>query len=129
MMVGPEAEATALVRHASRLLVAGAALRVPVRRGDPAPRLRARRAGDDRPGACTSRCSPWHGRVPTSARWASRARSGWGCARSSRRSRDEDEREQRVREVTAAAQENAKALNAATLFELDDVIDPAETRR
>jgi acetyl-CoA carboxylase carboxyltransferase component len=30
--------------------------------------------------------------------------------------------------VTAAAQENAKAINAAQLFELDDVIDPAETR-
>jgi acetyl-CoA carboxylase carboxyltransferase component len=33
-----------------------------------------------------------------------------------------------VRELTAAAQQNAKALNAATLFELDDVVDPAETR-
>jgi methylmalonyl-CoA carboxyltransferase large subunit len=33
-----------------------------------------------------------------------------------------------VRELTAAAEENAKALNAAALFELDDVIDPAETR-
>jgi acetyl-CoA carboxylase carboxyltransferase component len=41
---------------------------------------------------------------------------------------DEAERERRVREVTAAAQENAKALNAARLFEIDDVIDPAETR-
>jgi acetyl-CoA carboxylase carboxyltransferase component len=41
---------------------------------------------------------------------------------------DETERERRVRELTAAAQENARALNAATLFELDDVIDPAETR-
>jgi acetyl-CoA carboxylase carboxyltransferase component len=41
---------------------------------------------------------------------------------------DEDEREQRVRDMTAAAQENARALNAAALFELDDVIDPAETR-
>ena len=41
---------------------------------------------------------------------------------------DEDERERRVRELTAAAEENAKALNAATLFEIDDVIDPAETR-
>ena len=30
MMVGPEAEATGLVRHASRLLLAGAALRVPL---------------------------------------------------------------------------------------------------
>jgi acetyl-CoA carboxylase carboxyltransferase component len=41
---------------------------------------------------------------------------------------DEQERERRVRELTAAAEENARALNAATLFELDDVIDPAETR-
>ena len=41
---------------------------------------------------------------------------------------DEDEREQRVRDLTAAAEENAKALNAAALFELDDVVDPAETR-
>jgi acetyl-CoA carboxylase carboxyltransferase component len=41
---------------------------------------------------------------------------------------DDDEREARVREVTAAAQENARALNAAQLFELDDVIDPADTR-
>ena len=36
---------------------------------------------------------------------------------------------QRIRWLTAAAHEHAKALNAATLFELDDVIDPAETRR
>jgi acetyl-CoA carboxylase carboxyltransferase component len=41
---------------------------------------------------------------------------------------DDEAREQRVREVTAAAQENAKAINAAQLFEIDDVIDPAETR-
>ena len=42
---------------------------------------------------------------------------------------DADEREQRVREMTAHAHEHAKALNAATLFELDDVIDPADSRR
>jgi acetyl-CoA carboxylase carboxyltransferase component len=41
---------------------------------------------------------------------------------------DEAARKQRVRDLTAAAEQNAKALNAATLFELDDVIDPAETR-
>jgi acetyl-CoA carboxylase carboxyltransferase component len=41
---------------------------------------------------------------------------------------DDDEREERVRQATAVAQENAKALNAAVLFEIDDVIDPAETR-
>ena len=31
--------------------------------------------------------------------------------------------------MVAAAHDHAKALNAATLFELDDVIDPADTRR
>jgi acetyl-CoA carboxylase carboxyltransferase component len=41
---------------------------------------------------------------------------------------DETEREERVQQLTAAAHEHAKALNAATLFELDDVIDPAESR-
>jgi acetyl-CoA carboxylase carboxyltransferase component len=41
---------------------------------------------------------------------------------------DEEEREQRVREMTTAAERNAGALNAAQLFEIDDVIDPAETR-
>jgi acetyl-CoA carboxylase carboxyltransferase component len=41
---------------------------------------------------------------------------------------DDAEREQRVRDVTALAQENAKAVNAAQLFEIDDVIDPAQTR-
>ena len=42
---------------------------------------------------------------------------------------DPDDREQRVREMTAALHEHAKGLNAATLFELDDVIDPADSRR
>jgi len=41
---------------------------------------------------------------------------------------DEAQREERVQQATAAAQENAKALNAAVLFEIDDVIDPADTR-
>jgi acetyl-CoA carboxylase carboxyltransferase component len=42
---------------------------------------------------------------------------------------DEGEREERIEQMVAAAHDHAKALNAATLFELDDVIDPAETRR
>lgn len=41
---------------------------------------------------------------------------------------DEAEREAVVRQATAAAQDNATALNAAMLFEIDDVIDPADTR-
>ncbi len=46
MMVGPEAEETALVRHCSRLFVTGASLRVPLDRRDPAQGLRPRRPGD-----------------------------------------------------------------------------------
>jgi acetyl-CoA carboxylase carboxyltransferase component len=41
---------------------------------------------------------------------------------------DPGERERTVQEMTATYQEHAKALNAARLFEIDDVIDPAETR-
>jgi acetyl-CoA carboxylase carboxyltransferase component len=41
---------------------------------------------------------------------------------------DDTQRAQRVRQAAAAAQRNAKALNAAQLFEIDDVIDPADTR-
>jgi methylmalonyl-CoA carboxyltransferase 12S subunit len=74
-MVGPNAETEALVRRSCRLLVAGAALRVPL------VAVILRRA---------------HGLG---------AGDGGGSL--------EQEREQRVRELTAALHENAKALNAA----------------
>ena len=126
-MVGPEAEATGLVRHASRLLVAGAALRVPLiavvlRRGYGL-------------GAQAMVGGSLHEPLLTVA-WPS-AHLGpmglEGAVRLALRKEleaipDEAEREQRVRDLTAQAEENAKALNAAALFELDDVIDPAETR-
>ena len=32
-------------------------------------------------------------------------------------------------ELVAAAYERGKAINVATLFEIDDVIDPADTRK
>jgi acetyl-CoA carboxylase carboxyltransferase component len=41
---------------------------------------------------------------------------------------DDAAREEAVQQATAAAQANAAALNAASMFEIDDVIDPAETR-
>ena len=127
MMVGPKAEATGLVRHTSRLLVAGGALRVPflaviLRRGYGL-------------GAQAMVAGSLHEPLLTVA-WPT-AHLGpmglEGAVKLALRKEleaipDEAEREQRVRELTAAAEENAKALNAATLFELDDVIDPAETR-
>ena len=64
----------------------------------------------------------------TWARWALKGAVRLGLRKELEAIADESERERRIRELTAAAEQNAKALNAATLFELDDVIDPAETR-
>jgi acetyl-CoA carboxylase carboxyltransferase component len=127
MMVGPKAEATGLVRHTSRLLVAGAALSVPfvavvLRRGYGL-------------GAQAMVGGSLHEPLLTVA-WPSAHLGPMGLEGAVRLGlrkeleaiEDDEAREQRVREVTAAAQENAKAINAAMLFELDDVIDPAETR-
>jgi methylmalonyl-CoA carboxyltransferase 12S subunit len=127
IMVGPEAEATGLVRHASRLLLGGAALRVPLiavilRRGYGL-------------GAQAMTGGSLHEPLLTVA-WPSAHLGPMGLEGAVRLAlrkeleeiADEEERERRVRELTAAATENAAALNAATLFELDDVVDPAETR-
>jgi acetyl-CoA carboxylase carboxyltransferase component len=126
-MVGPEAEAEALVRRASRLLVAGASLRVPLvavvlRRGYGL-------------GAQAMVGGSLHEPLLTVA-WPSAHLGPMGLEGAVRLAlrkeleaiADDEEREQRVQEFTAAARENAKAINAAQLFEVDDVIDPAETR-
>ncbi|HEY5977298.1 MAG TPA: carboxyl transferase domain-containing protein [Solirubrobacterales bacterium] len=127
MMVGPDAEATGLVRHTSRLLVAGAALRVPLigivlRRGYGLGAQAMVGGGLHEPLLTvawpTAHLGPMglEGAVRLALRKELEAIA------------DEEQREQRVRDLTAQAEENAKALNAAALFELDDVIDPAETR-
>jgi acetyl-CoA carboxylase carboxyltransferase component len=126
-MVGPPAEATGLVRHASRLLVAGAALRVPLlavvlRRGYGL-------------GAQAMVGGSMHEPLLTVA-WPGAHLGPMGLEGAVRLAlrkeleaiADEGEREARVRALTAQAEDNAKALNAAALFEIDDVIDPAETR-
>ena len=126
-MVGTEAEATGLVRHASRLLIAAGALRVPLiavvlRRGYG---LGAQAmAGGSLHEPLLTVAWPGAHLGPMGLEGAVRL----GLRKELEAIEDEEEREQRVREVTAAAQENAKAINAAQIFELDDVIDPAETR-
>jgi acetyl-CoA carboxylase carboxyltransferase component len=126
-MVGPAAEAEALVRRASRLLVAGAALRVPLvavvlRRGYGLG-AQAMVGGSLHEPLLTV---AWPGAHlgPMGLEGAVRL----GLRKELEQIADDDEREDRVRKATAAAQENAKALNAAALFEIDDVIDPADTR-
>ena len=128
MMVGPEAEATGLVRHCCRLLVAGAALRVPLvavvlRRGYGLG-AQAMVAGSLHEPLLTV-AWPTAELGPMGLEGAVRL----GLRRELETIADEAERERRVRELTALAEENAKAVNAAALFELDDVIDPADTRR
>src|SRR3954469_512371 len=126
-MVGPDHEATALVRRTSNMLIAGASLTVPfiavvLRRGSGL-------------GAKAMVAGSLHEPLLTVA-WPSAHLGPMGLEGAVRLGlrkeldaiEDEEEREQRVREVTALAQENAKAINAAQIFELDDVIDPAETR-
>ena len=126
-MVGPAAEAQALVRRASRLLVAGAALRVPLiavilRRGYGLG-AQAMMGGSLHEPVLTV---AWPGAHlgPMGLEGAVRL----GLRKELEAIADEQEREDRVREATAAAEDHAKALNAATLFEIDDVIDPAATR-
>lgn len=126
-MVGPAAEAESLVRRASRMLVAGAALRVPLiavilRRGYGLG-AQAMAGGSLHEPVLTV---AWPGAHlgPMGLEGAVRL----GMRKELEAIADEQEREARVAEATAAAQENAKALNAAMLFEIDDVIDPAETR-
>ncbi|MEX0620552.1 MAG: carboxyl transferase domain-containing protein [Solirubrobacterales bacterium] len=128
MMVGPDAERTGLVRHCSRMLVAGAALTVPVvavilRRGYGL-------------GAQAMVAGSLHEPLLTVA-WAGAELGPMGLEGAVRLGlrkeleaiKDEEERESRVRELTELAHLNANALNSATLFEIDDVIDPADTRR
>ena len=78
--------------------------------------------------ACTSRCSPSPGPPAHLGPMGLEGAVRLALRKELEAIADEAEREQRVRDLTAAAEENAKALNAAALFELDDVIDPAETR-
>jgi acetyl-CoA carboxylase carboxyltransferase component len=126
-MVGPAAEAEALVRRGSRLLVAGAALRVPLvavvlRRGYGLGAQAMCGGGLHEPLLTVA----WPGAHlgPMGLEGAVRL----GLRKELEAIADDDEREERVRQATAAAQENAKALDAAALFEIDDVIDPADTR-
>lgn len=126
-MVGPAAEAEALVRRASRMLVAGAAMRAPLiavvlRRGYGLG-AQAMTGGSLHEPLLTV---AWPGAHlgPMGLEGAVRL----GLRKELEQIADDGDREERVRQATAAAEANAKALNAAALFEIDDVIDPADTR-
>jgi acetyl-CoA carboxylase carboxyltransferase component len=126
-MVGPDHERDALVRHCCRLLVAGAALTVPT------VAVVLRRAYGL--GAQAMAFGGLHQPLLTTA-WPGATLGPMGLEGAVRLAmrkeleaiEDDAEREQRVRDLTAQMYDHARALNAAQIIEIDDVIDPAETR-
>lgn len=124
IMAGPEAERTAILRHASRLLVATARMSVPMigvvlRRGYGLG-AQAMLGGSTKEPLLTV---AWPGAHmgPMGLEGAVRLAMG-------KEIEDAPDPEQRVRELTAAYREHVDALNVARVFEIDDVIDPAQTR-
>ncbi len=126
-MVGPESERTAAVRHTSRLFLAAATLSVPILC------VIVRRAFGL--GAQAMAGGSLHAPAVTLA-WPSGELGAMGVEGAVRLAlrgelaaiEDDAAREQRVKELVAAVRAQSTALNAATYFELDDVIDPADTR-
>jgi acetyl-CoA carboxylase carboxyltransferase component len=126
-MVGPEAEKTALVRHVSRMFTAAASLSVPfftvvLRKGY---------------GLGAQAMSGGHTHAPFfTVAWPTGefgAMNLEGAVRLSMRKEldaipDPAAREQTFQAMVAMAYERGKAINMASLLEIDAVIDPAETR-
>jgi acetyl-CoA carboxylase carboxyltransferase component len=128
MMIGPDAEATALVRHCNRLFVTGANVTVPtvavVLRKAYGLGAQAMMGGSTKaPLACLA----W----PTSE-FGGMGLEGavrLGYRRELDATADEAERQRLFDELVTRAYEVGKGISVASYFEIDDVIDPAETRR
>ena len=127
-MVGPEAEKTALVRHCCRLYVIGANVTVPIFT------VVLRKAYGL--GAQAMAGGGFH--APFFAvSWPTGEYGGMGLEGAVKLGfrdvlsaiEDLDERRQTYERMVAEAYARGKALNTASLFEIDDVIDPADTRR
>ncbi len=128
MMVGPDVEATALVRHCSRLFVTGANLSVPmvsvVTRKSYGLGAQAMMGGTTKaPLACLA--------------WPTGEFGGMGLEGAVRLGyrkeleavANDAEREVLFREMVDRMYAHGKAVSVASFFEIDDVIDPADTRR
>ncbi len=126
-MVGPESEETAMVRHSSRLFVTAATLSVPF------VAVVVRRAFGLGAQAMTG--GSLHAPLLTVA-WPTAEFGAMGVEGAVRLAlrkeleaiEDEAARERRVRELVEEVRAQSRALNMAAHFEVDDVIDPAETR-
>jgi acetyl-CoA carboxylase carboxyltransferase component len=127
IMVGPDAETTGLVRHASRLFLAGAALTVPfmtvVLRKGYGLGAQAMAGGSFRAPLMT-------------VAWPTGEFGGMGLEGAVKLAyrkeleaiEDAEARRERFDAMVSDAYERGTALNTATYFEVDDVVDPATTR-
>jgi acetyl-CoA carboxylase carboxyltransferase component len=128
MMVGPDVEETALVRHCCRLFVTGANVSVPlatiVLRKAYGLGAQAMMGGTTKaPLACLA--------------WPTGEFGGMGLEGAVRLGypkelaavSDPEEREALFQQLVGRMYEIGKALSVASLFEIDDVIDPADSRR
>ncbi|MGB0112831.1 MAG: carboxyl transferase domain-containing protein, partial [Ilumatobacteraceae bacterium] len=128
MMVGPDVEATALVRHCSRLFVTGANVSVPmvsvVTRKAYGLGAQAMMGGTTKaPLACLA--------------WPTGEFGGMGLEGAVRLGyrkeleavTDDAERDALFQEMVDRMYAQGKAVSVASFFEIDDVIDPADTRR
>jgi len=125
-MVGPAIEAQGMMRHAGRLFVTAAALRVPVvsvvlRRGFGL-------------GAMAMTAGHFHAPVATAA-WPAAEFGPMGLEGAVRlgfrrelAAAPEADRAALFERLLAQARERGQALNMASHLEIDDVIDPADTR-
>jgi acetyl/propionyl-CoA carboxylase alpha subunit/acetyl-CoA carboxylase carboxyltransferase component len=128
IMVGPEAEKTALVRHANRLFVLGASITVPTFT------VITRKAYGL--GAQTMGGGNHHLPIFVLS-WPTGEFGGMGLEGQVKLGRrreleaieDPAARRRRFEELVEQAYQRGKAVNAGHVFEVDDVIDPADTRR
>ncbi len=128
MMVGPAVEQTALVRHCSRLFVVGANVTVPlvsvVLRKCYGLGAQAMVGGSTKaPAACVAWPTGEFG--PMGLEGAVRL----GFRRELEAIDDPQARDAEFQKMVARMYQHGKALNTASHFEIDDVIDPAETRK
>ncbi len=127
-MVGPVAEQTALIRHCARMYVAGANLTVPYFN------VVLRKAYGL--GAIAMAAGSFD-ETFFSISWPTGEFAGMGLEGQIKLGRraelqaitDIPARRARYDELVAGAYAWARALNAGTVFEVDDVIDPADTRK
>jgi acetyl-CoA carboxylase carboxyltransferase component len=126
-MVGPDAERTGLVRQASRMVNAGARLTTPsvgvILRRCYGLGAQAMLGGSTHRPLLTV---AWPGAHLGAMGLEGAVRLGMAKELAAM---EPAEAEATTAEMTAALRTHAKALNAARYFEIDDVIDPAETRR